>query len=66
MFWAQIFLSTYSVSLYRGLPSSKSENLIIAEEISAKVICLPIFPGLESSQIELICGIIYELSNRMN
>jgi dTDP-4-amino-4,6-dideoxygalactose transaminase len=52
--------------LYRGLPSSKSENLIIAEEISAKVICLPIFPGLESSQIELICGIISELSNKTN
>ena len=52
--------------LYRGLPSSKSENLIIAEEISAKVICLPIFPGLESSQIELICGIISEWSNKTN
>jgi len=34
-------------SVYRGLDSAKADNLPIAEEVSKKVICLPIYPELD-------------------
>ncbi|MBN1186213.1 MAG: DegT/DnrJ/EryC1/StrS family aminotransferase [Bacteroidales bacterium] len=43
---------------YRGLSSSKSENLPIATKTAEQVICLPIYPDLDFSIIQRICEII--------
>lgn len=40
---------------YRGLPSSKPDNLPVATKVADQVICLPIYPDLE---IDLQAGII--------
>lgn len=46
---------------YRGLPSAKPETLPVATKVAEQVICLPIYPDLEVSSVELIAGIIHEL-----
>jgi dTDP-4-amino-4,6-dideoxygalactose transaminase len=43
---------------YLGLPSARKENLPVAESIAEKVLCLPIFPGLENNIILEICGLL--------
>ena len=43
---------------YRGLPSSKPENLPIASNIADHVICLPIYPDLKGEDINKISSII--------
>lgn len=43
---------------YRGLPSSKPENLPIATKIAQQVICLPIYPELKQEQQYRIIQII--------
>jgi len=43
---------------YRGLPSSRKENLPVAEKVAEQVICLPIYPNLEHSDVESICAIL--------
>lgn len=43
---------------YKKLASSRSENLPVAELVSRQVLCLPIFPGLDKSQIKAICELI--------
>lgn len=43
---------------YKGLDSAKPENLPVAEEITKKILCLPIYPGLSSNTVELITEII--------
>lgn len=43
---------------YRGLPSSKSGNLLVAEKVAKKVICLPIYPLLSSAEQEKIIILI--------
>ena len=43
---------------YHSLDSSNKANLPIANEISEKVICLPIYSGLQRGIVERICGII--------
>jgi dTDP-4-amino-4,6-dideoxygalactose transaminase len=43
---------------YRGLSSSKHENLLIANKVAEQVICLPIYPELELSAINKIINII--------
>ena len=45
---------------YRGLPSAKSENLPVAEEITQKVICLPIYPELTVENVKKISVLIRE------
>jgi dTDP-4-amino-4,6-dideoxygalactose transaminase len=47
---------------YKGLPSASSDNLPVAEEISRKILCLPIFPDLKSQEVEYICEKITALS----
>ena len=37
--------------MYRGLQSSKNENLANAKHISSKVICLPLYPSLEENDV---------------
>lgn len=43
---------------YRGLDSSKSDNLPVAEEITEKVICLPIYPDIEDEVLQLVVSLI--------
>lgn len=43
---------------YRGLQSSKSDNLPVAEKISKQVICLPIYPDLDKDSIQKIVNLI--------
>jgi len=43
---------------YRGLPSARSENLVVAEKVTREVLCLPVYPKLEEKEIEKICLII--------
>lgn len=45
---------------YRGLPSSDPVNLPIAEKIAQQILCLPIYPDLEISNIKRICELIIE------
>lgn len=42
--------------MYRGLLSSRRENLPVASEIAEKIICLPIYPELTNEQIAHIVG----------
>lgn len=44
--------------MYRGLPSSSSENLPIATSIAEKVLCLPIYPDLLEEEQQRIIKII--------
>ena len=46
--------------MYRGLPSSHSSNLPVARQAAAEVLCLPIYPGLETVVINEICQFIAE------
>lgn len=43
---------------YRGLPSSKHDNLPIATKVAEQVICLPIYPDLDKCRIHQICKIL--------
>jgi len=43
---------------YRGLPSSRKENLQVAEEIADQVICLPIYSELSTREADIICSCI--------
>ena len=45
---------------YRGLPSANKHNLPVAEYISEQVICLPIYPDLELSDVSNVCNILNE------
>ena len=44
--------------MYRGMPSAAHSNLPVAKKVAEQVICLPIYPGLEASQIDMIVDII--------
>jgi len=43
---------------YRGLSSSRKDNLPVAEKVAEQVICLPIYPQLENIEILKICEVI--------
>jgi dTDP-4-amino-4,6-dideoxygalactose transaminase len=43
--------------MYRSLPSARKENLPVATEISSRILCLPIYPGLDPSVQERIAAI---------
>lgn len=43
---------------YKGLPSAKTDNLPVATQVAKEVICLPIYPELELSDVDRICKII--------
>lgn len=45
-------------SMYRGLPSSAPSNLPIATEAAQRVLCLPIYPGLDSENQQRIIRLI--------
>ena len=44
--------------VYRGLESSKVDNLPIAKQVSEKVLCLPLYPDLSQNDIDRIVNII--------
>lgn len=44
--------------MYRNLPSAKKDNLVIATDISRRVLCLPIYPDLELQDIDRITSFI--------
>jgi dTDP-4-amino-4,6-dideoxygalactose transaminase len=43
---------------YRGLESAQPANLPVAEDITRKILCLPIYPDLEINRVDNICQII--------
>jgi dTDP-4-amino-4,6-dideoxygalactose transaminase len=43
---------------YRGLPSAKKENLTIANMISEKILCLPIYSDLNLTKVKCIIDIL--------
>ena len=47
---------------YRGLASSNPENLKVASQIANEVICLPIYPSLNDSDIQSIINAIKKYS----
>jgi dTDP-4-amino-4,6-dideoxygalactose transaminase len=47
--------------MYRALPSAHPANLPVATDAANKVLCLPIYPALEQSQIEDIARHITDL-----
>ena len=44
--------------MYRGLPSAHRDNLPVATDAAAKVLCLPIYPALQDDVISKIVGLI--------
>jgi len=47
--------------MYRGLPSARRDNLPVAREAARKILCLPIYPTLEPSQVDVIAQEIADL-----
>ncbi len=45
-------------SMYNSLPSAKPANLPVASSVAAKILCLPIYPGLSRENIGLIADLI--------
>lgn len=43
---------------YKALPSSDPSNLIIARSVSNRILCLPIYPDLDLTDIDRICNYI--------
>ena len=52
--------------VYRGLESSGSANLPVAERVANQVICLPIYPDLDFDSIDKIIGVIKNQSFTIN
>ena len=46
--------------MYRGFPSSHRDNLPVASEAAAQVLCLPIYPDLTIQLVHQICEFIAE------
>lgn len=44
--------------MYRGLQSAQRGNLLVANEIAEKVICLPIYPGLQEKDQDRVISFI--------
>ena len=50
--------------MYRQLSSAKPENLPVATELAQQILCLPIYPGLASADIERIVSILSSASRQ--
>lgn len=48
--------------MYRGMPSASERNLPVANLIARKIICLPIYPALEKSDLCRVVDIIKRFS----
>lgn len=51
-----------SFPTYRGLPSASIDNLSVANEIADKVMCLPIYPELDVTDVEKISDFILKIN----
>ncbi len=49
--------------MYRGSESAKHDNLKIAKQVADRVICLPIYPGLNDEQIGEVISVIFAQSS---
>lgn len=47
-----------NLPMYRGISSAASANLPVATKIAEQILCLPIYPGLESEMVDTIIRII--------
>lgn len=47
--------------MYRGLASSRRENLPVASEVAQKVLCLPIYPSLEDVDVIRVARLIGDI-----
>ena len=47
-----------NIPAYKNLPSADFNNLINANRLAKQVLCLPIYPTLEMSDVDRICSII--------
>ncbi len=45
-------------SMYRSLPSARPDNLPVAVDAANQILCLPIYPDLDSAQVEIITQLI--------
>lgn len=44
--------------VYRGLPSASPGNLPVAEQVARRILCLPIYPTLDESNVLELCQIL--------
>lgn len=49
-----------SFPMYRNMPSAQSENLPVATRAVSQILCLPIYPALNSDDQQRIINIIYK------
>ncbi|RXW30753.1 DegT/DnrJ/EryC1/StrS family aminotransferase [Enterobacter ludwigii] len=54
-----------SFSMYRHLPSASPDNLPVADSISQKILCLPIYPDLSVSDQKRVVDIISQCDAHM-
>ena len=45
---------------YRGLESAQNGKMPVAEDVTEKVICLPIYPDLDFDKVSKICKVLKE------
>ena len=45
-------------SMYRESPSARRGNLPVATDVASRVLCLPIYPGLERADVESVASLI--------
>lgn len=53
-----------SFPMYRGLPSSKQENLPVATKAAKRVLCLPMYPDLSDEDQQMVIDLIADLADR--
>lgn len=44
--------------MYRGMASARRENLLVANDVSEKVLCLPIYPAMKGNDIERVIDLL--------
>jgi dTDP-4-amino-4,6-dideoxygalactose transaminase len=48
--------------MYRGMASARRDNLPVATDLAARVLCLPIYPALETPHVEKIADLIRKVA----
>lgn len=44
--------------MYRGMPSAQRENLPVARKVAEEVLCLPIYPAMDNSDLVRVVGVV--------
>jgi dTDP-4-amino-4,6-dideoxygalactose transaminase len=44
--------------MYRGLPSAAPARIPVANEVARRILCLPIYPGLETADVERVMDVL--------